>query len=129
MFETGLRGFIQKPFYIDDLMQRVRDELITGVIRGGTRITKLLESAAKAGVDCAMSKRERSENLVQVHHAHDEWEGNIIVGYLRDNGVEATLQDPPSDAAIGCRGEPERHGEGQWHLRARTRSRAGARSC
>lgn len=27
MFDTGLRGFIQKPFYIDDLVQRVRDEL------------------------------------------------------------------------------------------------------
>jgi hypothetical protein len=43
-----------------------------------------------------MSKRERSENLVQVHHAHDEWEGSIIVGYLRANGVEATLREPPS---------------------------------
>ncbi|HVM59294.1 MAG TPA: hypothetical protein VMV72_00370 [Verrucomicrobiae bacterium] len=43
-----------------------------------------------------MSKREQSEDLVQVHHAHDEWEGNIIVGYLRDNGVEATLQAPPA---------------------------------
>src|SRR5580704_15972880 len=27
MFEAGLRGFIQKPFYIDDLTQRVREEL------------------------------------------------------------------------------------------------------
>ena len=27
MFETGLRGFIQKPFYVDDLAQRVREEL------------------------------------------------------------------------------------------------------
>src|SRR5579859_2723079 len=27
MFEAGLRGYIQKPFYIDDLVQRVRDEL------------------------------------------------------------------------------------------------------
>ncbi len=27
MFEAGLRGNIQKPFYIDDLVQRVRDEL------------------------------------------------------------------------------------------------------
>src|SRR5208282_3975085 len=43
-----------------------------------------------------MSKSERSENLVEVHHAHDEWEGSIIVGYLRDSGVEATLQQPPS---------------------------------
>jgi len=42
-----------------------------------------------------MSESERSETLVQVHHARDEWEGNIVVGYLRDNGVEATLQNPP----------------------------------
>ncbi len=27
MFEAGLRGFIQKPFYIDDLVNRVREEL------------------------------------------------------------------------------------------------------
>ncbi len=27
MFEKGLRGFIRKPFYIDDLVLRVRDEL------------------------------------------------------------------------------------------------------
>jgi len=27
MFEAGLRGYIQKPFYIDDLVQRVRDEM------------------------------------------------------------------------------------------------------
>lgn len=27
MFETGLRGYIQKPFYINDLVQRIRDEL------------------------------------------------------------------------------------------------------
>jgi hypothetical protein len=43
-----------------------------------------------------MSERERSEELVQVHHVHDEWEGNIVVGYLRENGIEATLQSPPS---------------------------------
>jgi two-component system cell cycle sensor histidine kinase/response regulator CckA len=27
MFEAGLRGFIQKPFYLDDFVQRVREEL------------------------------------------------------------------------------------------------------
>jgi two-component system cell cycle sensor histidine kinase/response regulator CckA len=27
MFETGLRGLMQKPFYIDDLVNRVREEL------------------------------------------------------------------------------------------------------
>ena len=30
MFETGLRGYIQKPFYIDDLSNRVREELAQG---------------------------------------------------------------------------------------------------
>ena len=39
---------------------------------------------------------ERSEELVLVHHVRDEWQGNIVVGYLRENGVEATLQRPPS---------------------------------
>ena len=27
MFETGLRGYIQKPFYVADLVQRVHEEL------------------------------------------------------------------------------------------------------
>jgi len=27
MFEAGLRGYIQKPFYLDDLIRRVREEL------------------------------------------------------------------------------------------------------
>jgi CheY-like chemotaxis protein len=27
MFEAGLSGYIQKPFYIDDLVQRVHEEL------------------------------------------------------------------------------------------------------
>ena len=43
-----------------------------------------------------MSERDPSEKLVQVHHARNEWEGNIVVGYLRENGIEATLQTPPS---------------------------------
>ena len=43
-----------------------------------------------------MNGQEQSENLVQVHHARDEWEGNIVVGYLRENGVEATLRTPPT---------------------------------
>ena len=30
MFETGLCGYIQKPFYIEDLVQRVREELSQG---------------------------------------------------------------------------------------------------
>ena len=47
-----------------------------------------------------MSETERSETLVQVHHARDEWEGNIVIGYLRDNGIEATVQTPPSMAPL-----------------------------
>ena len=43
-----------------------------------------------------MSEHNRSENLVLVHHAHDECEGNIVVGFLRENGIDAALQCPPS---------------------------------
>ncbi len=61
-----------------------------------------------------MGKGKSSENLVQVHHAHDEWEGSIIVGYLRDNGVEATLREPPSipplDAAESLSGTDKANG-------------------
>ena len=41
------------------------------------------------------------EKLVVVHKARDEWEADLIVGYLRDNGIEAMLSDPPSRAAAG----------------------------
>lgn len=37
-----------------------------------------------------------SDRLVQIHQARDEWEGTLILGYLRDNGIEATLQRPIS---------------------------------
>jgi CheY-like chemotaxis protein len=30
MFAQGLRGFIQKPFFLDDLIQRVREEIEAG---------------------------------------------------------------------------------------------------
>jgi hypothetical protein len=43
-----------------------------------------------------MSQPEQSAKLVPVHHARTEWEGNIVTGYLRENGVEATLRTPPS---------------------------------
>ena len=33
---------------------------------------------------------------MEIHRARSDWEGNLLVGYLRDNGVEAVLQDPPS---------------------------------
>ena len=34
--------------------------------------------------------------LVQVHKARNEWEGEFLVGYLQDNGVEAVMRRPPS---------------------------------
>ena len=37
-----------------------------------------------------------AENLVEIHKARDEWEGNLIIGWLRDNGLEATFQGDPS---------------------------------
>ncbi|HUJ11554.1 MAG TPA: hypothetical protein VL171_16195 [Verrucomicrobiae bacterium] len=43
-----------------------------------------------------MSEPEQSERLVPIHHAANEWEGNIVIGYLHDNGIEATLRTPPS---------------------------------
>jgi hypothetical protein len=51
-----------------------------------------------------MSDRDQlnSENLVEVYKAHDEWEGNLLVGYLRDNGVEATLQEPHEDVPLNA---------------------------
>ena len=47
-------------------------------------------------------KRLDSEKLVEVHRARNEWQGNLIVSYLRDNGVEATLQSPPAVAPLGA---------------------------
>ena len=37
-----------------------------------------------------------AEKLVEIHKARDEWEGNLIIGWLRDNGVTATFQGEPS---------------------------------
>jgi hypothetical protein len=42
----------------------------------------------------------RVENLVQVHKVHSEWEGSLIVGLLRDNAIEATLEVAPSVAPL-----------------------------
>jgi hypothetical protein len=41
-----------------------------------------------------MSELDRleTEKLVVVHRARDEWEANIIVGYLQDCGIEATCR-------------------------------------
>ena len=61
-----------------------------------------------------MNGPEQAERLVQVHRARDEWEGNIVVGYLRENGVEATLRAPPAvpplDAAENLSGSPTVNG-------------------
>jgi len=35
-------------------------------------------------------------NLVEVHKAHDTWEGTLLTGYLRDNGIEAAFQGDPN---------------------------------
>ncbi len=37
-----------------------------------------------------------SENLVLVHKTNSDWEGNMFLNYLRENGVEATLESPSS---------------------------------
>lgn len=41
-------------------------------------------------------KRLDSEKLVEVHRARSEWQGDLVVNYLQQNGVEATLQSPPA---------------------------------
>ena len=33
-----------------------------------------------------------SEKLVEVHKAREEWEGNLLIDYLRKNGVSAAFQ-------------------------------------
>jgi hypothetical protein len=35
-----------------------------------------------------------TEKLVPIHRVRDEWEGTLLVGYLRDNAVEASLREP-----------------------------------
>jgi len=42
----------------------------------------------------------RLERLVEIHRASNECEGNMLVDYLGDNGVEATLQLPPAIAPL-----------------------------
>jgi hypothetical protein len=38
------------------------------------------------------SSRHDAEQLIEIHKARDEWEGNLLVGYLRDNGVTASFR-------------------------------------
>ena len=49
-----------------------------------------------------MDEQERlcAERLVQVHKARSEVEGDLILGYLHDNGIEATLIRPPTDPLL-----------------------------
>ena len=39
---------------------------------------------------------EPNSNLVEVHKAQDTWEGTLLAGYLRDNGIEAAFQGDPN---------------------------------
>ena len=41
-------------------------------------------------------ERLRSERLVEVYKARDEWEGDLIIGYLKNNGIDATFQGESS---------------------------------
>lgn len=36
-----------------------------------------------------------TEPLVRIYHARNEWEGNLLTGYLRANGIEAHFRAPP----------------------------------
>ncbi len=40
-------------------------------------------------------QQETNEKLVRIHQARNEWEGNIIAGYLQGNGITATVRTPP----------------------------------
>jgi hypothetical protein len=42
----------------------------------------------------------RVENLVRVHKVRNEWEGNLIVSFLRDNAIAAMLEVAPSIAPL-----------------------------
>ena len=83
MFQAGLRGYIQKPFYLADLIARV---------------PRKLTAPDRQDYSTGMSdhSRQDAEKLVEIHKARDGWEGNLLIGYLRDNGVEASFQGDPS---------------------------------
>ncbi len=42
------------------------------------------------------SSRLDAEKLVEVHKARDEWEGNLLIDFLRESGMEASFQGVPS---------------------------------
>jgi hypothetical protein len=58
----------------------------------------VLESPRQSDYSAGMSEQDRlnAEKFVLIHKARDEYEGNLIVDYLRDNGVDATFQAAPS---------------------------------
>ena len=45
-----------------------------------------------------MSEQERlrSEDLIEIYKARNEWEGNLLVEFFKDNGVEGALQHRPA---------------------------------
>ncbi len=51
----------------------------------------------------SVSKGLESEAVVSVHRARDEWEGNILAGYLRDCGIEATCLPRPMSTRAAAR--------------------------
>ena len=57
-----------------------------------------MASAERARYSAAMNEEERlrSEQLVEIHKARNEWEGNLLVGFLNDNDAEATMEPPPA---------------------------------
>ncbi len=40
--------------------------------------------------------RRDAEKLVEIHKARDEWEGNLLIDFLRESGMEASFQGDPS---------------------------------
>lgn len=56
-----------------------------------------MEALRPEDYDTGMSEHpSNAERLVEVHKARDEWQGNLIMGWLRDNGLKATFQGDPS---------------------------------
>jgi hypothetical protein len=59
-------------------------------------------------------KRLDSEKLVEAYRARTEWEGEMLLGFLRENGIEAELQRapavPPLDAMEELSGAQRVHG-------------------
>ncbi len=56
-----------------------------------------MEQAPNPGYTLSVNDPENlaSSKLVQIHQTGEEWQGNLIVDFLRDHGLEATLRPPP----------------------------------